>query len=867
MLRSFLNPCFSSVVRPESPSHPSFARAQRWAGFLLLAATVFAGGARAQQPADRVLGEVDSTRFQVLTNHHPLWANAANDLGAAPADRQMTPMTLVLARPAAREAAFQALLAEQQNLASPQFHHWLTPAEVGERFGLSDHDLAALTGWLQASGLQVNRVSNSRVFITFSGAAADVGRAFQTQVHRYMVNGEERLSVSSDPRIPQALAPAIKAIHGLYTIDERPHSIATVQSAAPLATSSNGSHFMAPADFATIYSLPSSWTGAGQTIGIAGRSRTNFADFSIFRSRTNATFPNPTEVVPTAYGGVDPGPALTAPPTNSTSADDQSEATLDVLRAGSTAPGAQLLLVVATKASGGIEADGQYLVDTTPVPAQVMSISFGSCESSAGLSGVTYWDSLFQQGAAEGISSFVSSGDSGASGCDTQFTTPPASPSPISPNYICSSSYVTCVDGTEFNDTANPSLYWSSSSNASTLESAYSYIPEGGWNEPMTSPTPPATPAVQIAASGGGVSAFIATPSWQSGTGVPSARAGRYTPDVSFSASNHDGYYGCFAAGGGSCVTGSNGTYMFVGFSGTSAAAPAMAGVAALLDQKRGAAQGNLNPGIYTTAVDAPTAFNDVTVASSGVSSCNVNTPSMCNNSAAGTTGLTGGQAGYLVTAGYDEVTGLGSLNIGSFLNSYTVSTISAGSFTVAGASLTVARGATTGNTSAITVTPAGGFTGSVTLTATLATGPSGYNTTYQPAFTFGSTSPCTITNASGCTATLTVATTAATTGALSYPQPRGLPWYAGGGTALACILLCGISKRRRSLRNLLGMAILLAALAGAFSACGGGSGNSGGGGGGGGGIAGTTAGTYTATVTATSGVTSAQTTVTINVQ
>ncbi len=65
----------------------------------------------------------------------------------------------------------------------------------------------------------------------------------------------------------------------------------------------------------------------------------------------------------------------------------QGEATLDVFRVGSVAPGAAILLVTAAAASGGIDDDEQYLVNTTPVHAQVMSISYGGCESANGASG------------------------------------------------------------------------------------------------------------------------------------------------------------------------------------------------------------------------------------------------------------------------------------------------------------------------------------------------------------------------------------------------------------------------------------------------------------------------------------------------
>ena len=299
-----------------------------------------------------------------------------------------------------------------------------------------------------------------------------------------------------------------------------------------------------------------------------------------------------------------------------------------------------------------------------------MNISFGACESSAGAAGVAFWDSLFQQAAAEGISVFVSSGDAGASGCDTAFATPPPSPAGNSPNYICSSSYATCVGGTEFNDTANPSEYWDANNGYNTLQSALSYIPEGAWNEPQGSS------GTQAASSGGGVSAYIPTPAWQTGFGVPVARTGRYTPDVSFSASCHDAYFACFAAAGGSCVDDATGRFQFTSFCGTSASAPAMAGVAALLDDAVGAPQGNLNPQIYQVAANQASSslrnsFHDITVAASGVAACDVNTPSMCNNSIPGPNGLSGGQPGYMLTDGYDEVTGLGSLDISSFLSNY----------------------------------------------------------------------------------------------------------------------------------------------------------------------------------------------------
>ena len=186
--------------------------------------------------------------------------------------------------------------------------------------------------------------------------------------------------------------------------------------------------------------------------------------------------------------------------------------------------------------------------------------------------------------------------------------------------------------------------------------------------------------------------------------------------------------------------------------------------------------------------------------------------------------------------------------------------TVTNPSFALSGTAVTVAPGATTANTSTITVTPAGGFTGSVALTAAITSSPSGAQ--YPPTLSFGSTSPVNISGASAGTATLTISTTAPSSASLALPNHSGAPWYASGGAALACLLLFGIPARRRSWRTILGMLAFLVVLTGGVLACGG----KGGGGGGGTSNPGTTAGTYTVTVTGVSGSLTQTTIVTVTV-
>lgn len=197
-----------------------------------------------------------------------------------------------------------------------------------------------------------------------------------------------------------------------------------------------------------------------------------------------------------------------------------------------------------------------------------------------------------------------------------------------------------------------------------------------------------------------------------------------------------------------------------------------------------------------------------------------------------------------------------GTTRVGGANGEGTVFKLTPPSLTITGTAAKVSPGATT--TSTITVTPGGGFTGSVALTAAVTTSPGG--TQDPPTLSFGSTTPVNVTGASAGTATLTITTTAPTSGGLAYPA---LPGVRGYGMALALVLLVGVPARGRSGRIRLGIFLFLVIFIGGLMACGGGGGS----GSGGSVNPGTTPGAYTLTVTATSGSTMATDAVTLTVQ
>jgi subtilase family serine protease len=613
------------------------------AGLLIPALT----GSLYAQGRQRITQSVDNQRLVRLRGTtHPL-ATAANDRGRVAGELAMDRMLLAIKSSPEQETALEQLLAEQQDPFSPGYHEWLTPRQFGERFGASQQELDVIANWLQDHGFRVNSVAEGRRTIEFSGTARQVEEAFETEIHHYEVNGQRHVANATDIAIPEALEPVVGGIVSLHDFPMHPlyHRVGAGPGALSPAFNYSGGHAIGPYDFATIYNVAALWNlnydGTGQTIAIAGHTNIKLIDVTGFRTYFGLPANNPQIIV----NGADPGII---------SADEETEADLDVEWSGAVAKGATVKFVVSksTNSTDGLDLSNQYIVNHNL--ASVMSLSFGACEADLG-SENQFYNSLWSQAAAQGISVFVAAGDTGSAGCDVPVSynskganiTQPASGG-LAVNGLASTPYNVAVGGTEFSDASGS--YWNSAMDAHHA-SAKSYIPEVVWQE--SSYTTAGASGNNLYAGGGGVSSLYSTPAWQTGNGVPAGDPGaagqqhhRYLPDVSLSAAGHDGYI----------VEQEGGLYL-VG--GTSVSSPSLAGIMAVINQYTGTHNGNPNLRLYPLAAQAPSVFHDVTSGTNAVP-CAGGSPEC--SAAAPRTNI-GHMNGYSAGAGYDLATGWGSVD------------------------------------------------------------------------------------------------------------------------------------------------------------------------------------------------------------
>ncbi|OLD83097.1 MAG: peptidase S53 [Acidobacteria bacterium 13_1_20CM_58_21] len=645
----------------------------------------------AQERAERVTAEIDDTERTAIQGSQPPMARPENDAGRMAVGTKLEGISIVLSRTVTQEAALQALIAAQQDPTSPSYHKWLTPEEFAARFGVADTDIAKIQSWLEKHGFTVDSISRSKNRIIFSGTVEQVESAFGTELHYYKVNGEAHFAPSRDISMPVAVSSVVQTVTNLSTFRPKPHVrfMSPQPAVSPnFSSGQSGNHFLTPKDVATIYDINpayhAGYTGTGQAIAVVGQSSILLSDIEHFQTAAGFTpLKDPTLVLVPGSG------------TAMVRTGDEGESDLDLEYSSTIANGATIYFVyVGNNANYNVFDAIQYAVDNKIAP--VISVSYGLCEAGLGQTGYSSLNLFLAQAATQGQSVIAASGDSGSTDCYGVMGLTTAQQEALAVDFPASSQYVTGMGGSEFlapDVAASNTTYWQAGSGSDVVSSALSYIPEQVWNDDSSQ--------AGLSSGGGGVSVLTARPSWQTGvTGIPSGNF-RLMPDISLSSSpNNAGYLYCSSDSTtrvtGSCANGfrdSNNTNLTVA-GGTSFAAPIFAGMLAIINGKlNSTGQGVVNRTLYALAANSTTyaaAFHDIT---SGGNQCTAGT-TYCS---------TAGTSEYPATTGFDEASGLGSIDFFNLL------TVWPGSSTVLVPSKTTL--------SAATATPAAGANDAITIT------------------------------------------------------------------------------------------------------------------------------------------------------
>lgn len=481
---------------------------------------------------------------------------------------------------------------------SPWYHHYLTPEEFASRFAPSPQQVQQVVSFLQSQGIAIQSIAPNRLLLDATTTVVRAEQAFHVSINEYAFANHIFYANAQAPTIPAALQSVIGSIGGLdNSVREQPHI-----SKARAATSGYGPAELSRAyDTAPVASV--ALQGEGQTVALFELDGYQAADIAKYFQHNTLGTPALSTVLLDGASGAAGQAAL--------------EVELDIEVVGAIAPQAAQLVYEGPNSIQGI--NDLYTRMVTDNKARVISTSWGLCEASTGQAEILTLDTIFKQAAAQGISIYAASGDTGAYDCgDTNLAVDSPADDP----------YVTGVGGTNLQ-----------------LGTAGGYGSETVWADAGTSGN-----STSGSGSGGGVSSIFVQPTWQTGSGVlsslssgqpcgaPPGQYCRQVPDISADADPASGYaVYCTVTAAGCSASG----WLTVG--GTSAAAPFWAGSTTLINQdlqgQNLPALGSANPALYALANSqqiAP-AFHDIT---------------------------SGKNLYYPATADYDMASGLGSPDV-----------------------------------------------------------------------------------------------------------------------------------------------------------------------------------------------------------
>ena len=504
------------------------------------------------------------------------------------------------------------------NVSSPGnslYHHYLTVSQFAAMFGPTAAAVSTVDASLRAEGLTPGPLSANHLTVPVTATASQLGKAFSIGFNRYRLSGGRVAYVNTEaPLLQGAAAQYVSGVVGLDTLavpqpiapakatsraaaTESPQVVTGGPQPCVTATDVASTYGVYTADqIASGYNFSSLYQagdeGASVTVALVEFEPNLTSDISAYQTcyGTSATV-NYIEEDGGAGSGAGSG-----------------EAAFDIEDIIGLAPKATIDVYQAQGTAAGLIDEYTAIADSG---AQVISTSWGNCESAIGSTLLSEENTIFEQAATEGKSIFAAAGDSGSTDC--------VGSSALSVDDPGSQPYVTSVGGTSL--------------------TSISPLTQTVWNDSL----------IENGAGGGGVSSFHTMPSYQSSapaalnvintnsSGSPcGAGSGSYcreVPDVSASADPQYGYVLYYSGG-------------WTVYGGTSLAAPLWAAFTALTDASSACsgAIGFANPVLYQAAATNYAAdFSDIT------SGGNDYTPA----------GYGGGL--YPAGTGYDMASGLGS--------------------------------------------------------------------------------------------------------------------------------------------------------------------------------------------------------------
>lgn len=478
-----------------------------------------------------------------------------------------------------RKRSLGPLVSTEAPVAKP-----VSRAQYGSLYGADPAQLQTVEDFGIHYGLTVVLFSVERRSVILRGTVAQMSQAFGVELANYRgADGTVFRGRSGFINVPTEL---VDMIEGVFGLDNRPLATTHFQylrsGQGKLVSAQAVNTSFSPPQLAKLYNYPTGVTGKGQCIAIielGGGFRT--ADLNAYFRGLGLKTPAVKAI--SVDGGINS-------PSNPQGADG--EVMLDIEVAGAIAPGAKIAVYFAPNTDQGfLDAITTALHDSKNKPS-VISISWGSAEKNWTPQALNSFNQAFQAAAALGITVCAAAGDTGSGDGVGDGLAHVDFPS--------SSPFVLACGGTKLNVSGG------------TIQS------EVVWHESDTS------------ATGGGISDVFDLPTYQQNANVPKSvndgtRVGRGVPDVAAVADPATGY-----------TVQVDGQTFVIG--GTSAVAPLMAGLVALINQQLGRSVGFMHPTLYAHRE----AFRDVTQGD------NITVPN---------------QKGYKAGPGWDACTGLGVAN------------------------------------------------------------------------------------------------------------------------------------------------------------------------------------------------------------